>query len=341
MKIAFIGTGKIIEDALYATGFCKNVAKTAIFARELSKDKAIKLASEHHIAEIYTNYSELLRNTAADTVYIGLVNSAHYQYAKDSLNAGKHVILEKPLTGFYEQAKELCQIAKENKVFLFEAITILHAPAIEDIKNNLSKIGKIKLFNGNYSQYSSRYDSYRDGKVEHAFSKEFYGGALFDINIYNIHFCISLFGKPKDVDYFPNIGFNGIDTSGVLILDYESFKAVCIGAKDSDSKCYISIQGEDGDIYAESKPNDVNRIEVSFVDSSKGTTRDASGASVRAKKKEVFSHEPTKHRMTGEFDVFSQIIADSDFEKAQKLNEESLQVMELLEKARIKGGIEF
>ena len=47
----------------------------------------------------------------------------------------------------------------------------------------------------------------------------------------------------KDVEYYPNIGPNGVDTSGTLIMKYDGFSAVCTGTKDSDSPGYISIQG--------------------------------------------------------------------------------------------------
>ena len=50
-----------------------------------------------------------------------------------------------------------------------------------------------------------------------AFDPAFSGGALMDINIYNIHYVVGLFGKPKNIEYYPNIE-RGIDTSGVLII---------------------------------------------------------------------------------------------------------------------------
>ena len=107
MKLAFIGTGKIIEDALYATQFSENTQAKAIFARPHSKEKAEMLADKYNIEEVFIDYTKLLEESSSDTVYIGLVNSAHYQYAKEAVLAGKNVILEKPLTGFYSQAKEL------------------------------------------------------------------------------------------------------------------------------------------------------------------------------------------------------------------------------------------
>ena len=126
MKLAFIGTGKIIGDALFAVEPVETIERTAIFARPHSRKKAEDLAAQYQIPEIYTDYGQLLEETAADTVYIGLINSAHYPYAKEALLHGKNVILEKPFTGFYEEAKELQQIAEEKKLFIFEAITILH-----------------------------------------------------------------------------------------------------------------------------------------------------------------------------------------------------------------------
>ena len=52
-----------------------------------------------------------------------------------------------------------------------------------------------------------------------------------DINVYNLHFVTGLFGKPKDVHYFKNVGYNGIDTSGIVIMEYPDFIATCTGAK--------------------------------------------------------------------------------------------------------------
>ena len=144
MKLAFIGTGKIIGDALFAVEPVETIERTAIFARPHSRKKAEDLAAQYQIPEIYTDYGQLLEETAADTVYIGLINSAHYPYAKEALFHGKNVILEKPFTGFYEEAKELQQIAEEKKLFIFEAITILHNEVFDEMKKNLRKLGTLR-----------------------------------------------------------------------------------------------------------------------------------------------------------------------------------------------------
>mgnify|MGYP002527761258 CR=1 FL=1 len=95
MKLAIIGTGKIVHEALFAIEELSEIEEVAIYARAHSKEKADELARQYGIKEVYTDYNELLEKSDCDTVYIGLVNSAHFQYSKEALLAGKNVILEK------------------------------------------------------------------------------------------------------------------------------------------------------------------------------------------------------------------------------------------------------
>ena len=321
MKLAFIGTGKIIADALGAVTPVETLEKTAVFARPHSRYKAEELAAQHGIPEIFTDYEELLEKSTADTVYIGLVNSAHYPYAKEALLHGKNVILEKPFTGFYPEAEELVELARKKRLFVLEAITVMHGGFFEDMKKDLDKLGPVRMVLANYSQYSSRYDAYLAGDVPHAFDAAYYGGALFDIDIYNVFYCVGLFGQPKEVRYYPNLGPNGIDISGTLILSYDGFTAVCTGAKDSDSPCFVSIQGEKGWMRLEGKPNAPASLTTVWVDGSSGeTTRDASGAMVRRTLTEVKQAEQVYHRMTREFEDFARIIDQKDFAEAERLS---------------------
>lgn len=343
MKLAFIGTGKNVSDALGAVEPVENLERTAIFARPRSKAQAQAFADQYQIPEVYTDYTQLLEESTADTVYIGLINSAHYPYAKQALEYGKNVILEKPFTGFYDQAVELRDLAKEKGRFIFEAVTILHNEVFTEMKKNVAKLGNIKMALCNYSQYSSRYDAYKaGGKVPHAFDPAFYGGALYDINVYNVHYCVGLFGEPNDATYYPNLGPNGVDTSGILVLSYDGFSAVCTGAKDSDSPCYLSFQGDQGFMHVASKPNIASELTTTYVDpNNHATVRDAAGAEVRATITEDFKAGAVYHRMTQEFSDFSRMIDEQDFAAAYQLLDESVAVVGVLEKARVKAGIEF
>ena len=333
MKLGIIGTGKIVEDALFAIEPVSQIELKAIFAREHSRQKAEDFAVSYKISEVYTDYDELLKKADVDTVYIGLINSVHYEYAKKALLKDKNVILEKPFAGTYDETAELINLARSRKLFVFEAITVLHNEVIKKMQEALPKLGTIRMFLANYSQYSSRYDRYLSGDVDHSFDPAFLGGALRDINVYNIHYAVTLFGQPKKVQYYPNLGFNGIDTSGTLIMEYDGFSAVCTGAKDSDSPCFVSIQGEKGFMKIDGKPNVAPNLTTVIIDEAGGTVRDAAGAVVRATKTEQFLPPEVHHRMTQEFIDFATIIDKKDFAAAEKLYEETLGVMKIISDA--------
>ena len=331
MKLALIGSGMIIKDALFALQPLTEVRLMAIFARPHSKAKGEELAETFHIPEVYTDYGKLLDHADIDTVYIGLINSVHYEYAKQALEKKKHVILEKPFTGTYEEAKELADLAEKQNCFIFEAITVLHNDVIIKMQEYLPKLGPIRMMLANYSQYSSRYDRYLAGITEPSFDPACLGGALRDINVYNIHYAAALFGMPSKACYYPNTGHNGIDTSGTLVLKYDSFSAVCTGAKDSDSPCFVSIQGEKGFMKIDGKPNLAPNLTCVYAEGNSAEyIRDPAGGMMRPTVKEEFIPPKPHHRMTQEFRDFAKIIDEKDRRKARRFTEETLTVMKIL-----------
>ena len=136
MKLGVIGTGKIVEDALYAIQPVREIQVNAIFARPHSRSKGESLAAAYAIPTVYTDYDELLEHGDIDTVYIGLINSVHYEYAKRALEKRKHVILEKPFCGTLEEAEDLVSFSREQGRFIFEAVTVLHNDVIEKMKSD-------------------------------------------------------------------------------------------------------------------------------------------------------------------------------------------------------------
>lgn len=337
MKLGVIGTGKIVADALCAMETVHEIKVNAIFARPHSRQKGEELAGRYAIPTVFTDYDDLLEQADIDTVYIGLINSVHYEYAKKALEKKKNVILEKPFTGTLAEAEDLLRTAKEQDCFVFEAITVLHNEVIEKMRENLPKLGRIRMMLANYSQYSSRYDSYLAGEVSHTFDPAYLGGSLRDINVYNVHYAVALFGLPDHVHYYANCGFNGIDTSGTLVMEYEGFSAVCTGAKDSDSPCFVSVQGEKGYMKIDGKPNIGPNLTTVFVDESrKALVRDAAGAMVRPVKTEEFIPDEVPHRMTEEFRDFARIIDSRDYDTAQELMSEAVSVMRVIQEADVR-----
>lgn len=260
MKIGIVGNGMIVNMFLQDARSVHDAQFTAICIRPQSFEKGLQIAEQYHIPLIETNYDSFLRNDQIDTVYVGISNTAHYEYTKKALEAGKHVIVEKPFTVTAQEADILAALAKEKHLFLWEAFVIPYLPSYDVVKNAVDRVGKIKLIQCNYSQFSSRYERYLKGEILPAFDPSLAGGALYDLNIYNLHFTIGLLGTPKSAHYYPTLGYNGIDTSGIAVLEYDDFNAVCCAAKDSSSPCFFTIQGEAGTLRGEGSVSTLTKV---------------------------------------------------------------------------------
>ena len=142
---------------------------------------------------------------------------------------------------------------------------------------------------------------------------------------------MELFGLPEKTHYYPNIGFNGIDISGTMVMEYDGFSAVCTGAKDSDSPGFVSIQGEKGYMRIDGKPNVAPNLTIVITDDNSASgERDAAGAVVRAVSTEEFIPEKVHHRMTREFKDFARIIDNKDRIMADRYASETLGVMKVV-----------
>lgn len=317
MKLAILGTGKIVHDLLEALKCVPDIEVTSVFARPKSRAKAEALASEWNIPCVYTDYAELLANDDADFIYVGLINTVHYEYTKQALAAGKSVIVEKPFAPTYAEVKELVDLAQAKHAMLLEAVTLLYLPNFQAMQDALKSLGPVHAVTANYSQYSSRYDKYKDGVVLPAFDPALAGGALYDINIYNLNLICGLFGAPEHATYTANRGFNGVDTSGVAVLQYPSFFATAVGAKDSASDGFCIIQGEDGWLEMQGAPNELPRVVVH-----------AEGKDC------VVEANAYAHRMVHEFQAFARIHEGGDWEAVRRSNEQSLRVAKLVDELR-------
>ena len=244
MNLCAIGTGAITKSMLAEFQRSDVLHVSSIYSRKEETGRA--MAEEFGLEKVYTSMDEMLSDSTIDMVYVASPNSIHYGQAKAALQAGKHVICEKPFAPTVAEADELIALAKEKSLFLFEAITTAHHPHYGYIRENLPKLGKLKIVTATFCQYSSRYPALLAGKASPVLNHAFAGGALMDINLYNIHFVVGLFGAPKSVRYFPNRHETGVDTSGMLVLEYEDFICQCIGAKDCAANNGVQIIGEAG-----------------------------------------------------------------------------------------------
>ena len=323
MKLGILGTGLIVQDFLTVIDKLK-IDYVALLSTERSRSRAEDLSAKYKIDKIYFDYAQMLADKNIDTIYVALPNFLHHQFAKQALDADKNVIVEKPCVTNFTEFYDLKNLVAEKNKILVEATTTHYLPAFAGIKSDLNKLGDIKIVSINYSQYSRRYDDFKAGEVLPVFDPKKSGGAIMDINFYNINFVVGLFGKPKSVFYSANIE-RDIDTSGVLILDYGNFKAVCIGAKDCQAITSSTIQGDKGNIFFNSP---VNRFESYTINDNKGD-------------KELKIFTPDKHRMIFEFESFIEMIDNHDTVKMNEMLSISETIVKIIQQARDQVGIVF
>ncbi|PXA68777.1 NAD(P)-dependent oxidoreductase [Cryobacterium arcticum] len=320
MGLAVLGSGMIVQDFLSIASDLPEFDLAAIFGNQ--RDVLEGLSETYGIRAVYTDYEECLADPAVEAVYVGLPNSLHFGFARRALLAGKHVICEKPFTLNLEELRELRVIASERGLMLIEAITTQYLTNYRLIKEALPTLGALKLIQCNYSQYSSRYPAFRRGEVLPAFDPALGGGALMDIGIYNIHFVVGLLGKPVSVTYSANIE-RGVDTSGVLVLEYPTCRVVCVGAKDCGGPVQSLVQGDGGTIVLDGPPNLCDSFTV-----------------MRTGEDPLRVDEKVHpHRMVEEFRAFALMVRTSDTAGRDERLSHSEAVLEVAARALDSAGI--
>ena len=322
MRGGIVGSGKMLQEFLPWLACCRAFEVAALCSTQRSADKAAALCAQYGVPLHVTDYGQLL--AAVDVVYIALPNLLHTSYAKAALEAGRHVIVEKPLAPCASEAAVLAALAHRQGCFLFEAVTTQYLENYRKLRQLLPRVGQVKLVQCNFSQYSSRYDGFCAGQTAPVFDPQQAGGALMDLGVYNVSYIVGLFGEPQQVHYAANLE-RGIDTSGILTMDYRSFKAVSIAAKDCAAPPRYVIQGTRGYLLQKSTANFCGPVTLHLNDG----------------REEHFSLNGKRPRCAAEFEVIAHAIATGDQELCSGMLETSLAVSRVLTAARQTAGIKF
>ena len=322
MNIGVIGTGKI---AMQVTGSMKQVEGVKLYAVcSRKQETGQRFADKMGIPNVYTDFDRMLNDENIDFVYIAAPNSLHYQYACNAVDHGKNIILEKPFCSNLKEAQDLIAKAKEKGVYLFEAITTLHSHNYKLLKEKLPEIGKVGQVQCNYCQYSSKMPAFLSGNVPNVFNLKFSGGTLMDINVYNIHFAVGLFGKPEKVTYYARKHENGIDLGGTLILEYPGMIVEGTAAKDVATVSRCVLVGDKGFIEVPGGANGEKAFDVTVNNETVHYDVDCE-----------------ERRFVNEIEAFADIYNRDDMEACYRLMDETLDVMWCIEMAKKSADIVF
>lgn len=245
-RIGIIGTN-FVSDWL-----CEAAAETGLFVSAAvysrTEESGRTFADKHGIPAVYTDMEAFL-SSDLDIIYVASPNSLHCQHAMAAMKHGKHVLCEKPIATTSAELECMKKTARENRCVLLEAMRPAFDPALQVVKDNLSKLGQIRRVCLEFCQYSSRYDKFKNGEIMNAFNPALGNAAIMDIGVYAVHVCLQLFGKPVGEILSKSVILqNGMEGMGTIFMPYADFQAEVVYAKIIDSVNGSCIIGENGSI---------------------------------------------------------------------------------------------
>ena len=182
-------------------------------------------AQRYPEATIVRNYEDILNDPEVELVLVNTPDYLHFEMAKQAIEAGKHVVVEKPFTKTSEEARELISLAHQNGVIL----SVYQSKRLDNGFQTLQKILNDKLL-GRVVEYEAHYDRYRNFIQEGSWKED--GdertGVLFNLGSHIVDQTLVLFGIPKAVTAHLNVLRTGGRTTDNfdIRLHYDNFNAI-------------------------------------------------------------------------------------------------------------------
>ncbi|MBQ8982428.1 MAG: Gfo/Idh/MocA family oxidoreductase [Lachnospiraceae bacterium] len=214
-QFGIIGAGAMSGRMADTVRRMKDVDLYAIAAR--SEEKAKQFAEQYGAETYYGSYEALMEDEQVELIYIALPNHLHYQVARECIQHGKPVLLEKPFTLNENQADNLIRLAEMHQVFLCEAMWVRFMPMIHRIKKELDneRIGEVISITTDMG-YDLR-------EKERLLRLDMGGGALLDIGVYPLSLILQLMGGDIENISTSVVHMNsGVDAQEMINLTYHN-----------------------------------------------------------------------------------------------------------------------
>lgn len=325
IRYATVGTSPITESFICAAELINDeMTLSAVYSR--SAEKGGTLAARHGCGRVYTDLADLAKDRSIDAVYIASPNSLHYEQSLMMLEAGKHVICEKPAAVEPQEFEKLQSIADKKGLIFTEALMGRHIDTAQSaVRDALKRLGRISHARFDFSQRSSKYDSLMSGNHENIFDPHMATGAFMDLGIYCVYPACDWFGVPKSVEAWCTKLFTGADGEGGALLRYENFNAVLTYSKTGQSRLGSEIIGDGGTLIL---PSISKLTDICFIDN--------------GGKKEMLTADTDKPGlMCFEARDFCRYINGKELERYKEDSRLALQVSRVMKEIREKSGIEL
>lgn len=244
-----IGAGGIAYVFCNGMRFSNTGQILAVASR--AESRANKLAQDFAIPRQYASYEALLADEEIEAVYISTIHPFHAEWAIKSAEAGKHLLVEKPIGMNYAEATAMIEAARANDVFLMEAFMYRCHPQIQQLVELIQAgaIGKVHLIRATFG-YRATYNP-----QSRAFNHELGGGGILDVGCYPASISRLIAGAAENKPFLEpvvvkgsgNVGPTGVDHLAAATLRFENgIIAEIITAIECNVPGNVSIYGSEG-----------------------------------------------------------------------------------------------
>ncbi len=232
----------------------------AIAGRSLSKAEDFK--NRFGFSKAYEGYDKLLEDPEVEAVYIPLPNDIHCEWVVKALNAGKHVLCEKPIAMNESELRRMFKAAKDKGRILMEAYAYLHSPYVKEL-TDIIKSGEIGEVDYIDTAFLTQFYS-SDFRLHKALG----GGGIYDVGCYCTTMILTLMDSP--VSYIKakaELDAEGVDELASVMIGFENGAratfdvGMCLGTDTSDRYDRLFIHGTRGYIRSDVEYNQEGELE--------------------------------------------------------------------------------
>lgn len=259
IQLGIIGTGRIASRMVPEVKYVSGINVDAVYNPHIASARAFaeRFEMNKYMDDVESFFDEV------DAVYIASPHETHYMYIKNAIEHHKHVLCEKPMVLKKEQAKELFQMAEENRVVLMEAIKTAYCPGFNQLLS-IVRSGAI----GNICDVEACFT-----KLESPLSRELtdtvYGGSFTELGSYTVLPILKILGKDyRDVEFKVQRASNGLDIYTKAYFTYEKALATSKNGLGVKSEGQLIISGTRGYIVVDAPWWKTTSFEVRYEDRS-------------------------------------------------------------------------
>jgi len=302
---------------------CQGAGLNVVAVGSRTQEAADRFASELNIASAHSSYQQLVDDPTVDIVYVATPHPMHLENALLAIEAGKHVLIEKPITLNAGQAQAIKDAAAAKGFFAMEAMWTRFLPSMLHIEELIESgvIGEVRAIQADHSQFLP-YE-----RAPRLHEPQLGGGALLDLGIYPVSFVHRLLGEPREIVARGTLTNLGVDEIVSAILTFGS------GAQATIQSGFMAAGANTATVIGSRGRIEIDRV---WYNQSSFTVFDQQGSAIERYETKIDSRGMHFQALEVE-----RCIAAGLLQSDRMSLDESIQIMNVLDEIRRQIGVSY